>query len=1224
MSRIVDDYEEFEILTDEVDDDISMIKNDDPVTITSHKDILHASSRGCDDAGPSIDGFVCSSEEIVHFIINHTNRRRTRDREESCDCLSKHEADTHYTSLYSLIQNCQRYISVNAASGESRFDVLRTMLSAMRKNSNKKVTATGSSRALYGYYIGGRFCLGKDHREIPVCVDAFRLVYHLSLRRLSTLQTEIRESVLFDRAIDLNECVVPVGVRRALSREPSQILVKTDNGYEPRKLTMREIGLTALGNSTEEMSTAVWLTDYFELVGDRSPDSELVELEPQFKSVIYKEYCAYMTEDAREKPVAKSLFYKIWRDVFPYVRVRPCNSVQTEKCRHCALLADLRMRRKPRPSPSLVSQLHVYHRRTYMGERAAYYERRQNAIEHPDQYMSVILSGMTAQRTELPYLVNEKFNARIFPRLQGALEHGQFFTIYRTFGNVLSDANLAIHCLLLSLERRVSQFGRLPPTVFIQIDGGSKNVNKWLLAMCEFIVALRLTQCIHLTQLPVEHSHEDIDSMFGTLWEDSRQRFIITPQGQRRVVEEAFSDDNSLPFRLEDVFVVGDYQEFFQGCIDPFFAYNAKGDYTQHSWRFEGCARSRDFPLGVKTTYKAYMQDKVVELIPDDSTEWGIAAATTYCRRHPVYVADTARRVEGMYILQSVPSSNLKPAAFVPRYVNEITEVMEAVRRSFGAEGAHTTKFIDEWEAFKILYPSSMNSTDYPHYFKIPLERSLFRYLTPSAGQQGVAAVEVHLYDRPAVNSNELLYSSSVGAIERESASSEQLSNRNTTLPYTPPQIEVTDGRTSQHTPLQRAAEVATEELCNTANSKLRTLKKKQLEAIYRAMRLQETGKKDELVYRLICDYWFLLVASPLEGTAEERNAHIATAQLFVQAVHQVANIVDPRVEPFRCRISPCKRFVEPFVTKVAIIQALMEALQKAQVDLGEFPCNKKYVSMIVKSYYRDMLGLGLVDNVSEDESKYSGKKKRELKGLIRRRSLDDFLFGQKLIRLPKVGSADSRIEPDGNLPFLRCWYGGPYSLANRVITYMQDCGVACEALRKAILEFDELWPLYIRDMISTAIVVNEMDYNRAVSGAIRDEKLKELDERIRASSPDCGNASSVAGDMPGDRSSPRTPLPAIPQGVLLAAGNRRRRRRGVPGGRPRDPEGYTALTNDEEEPQEEETKECAALVSEQAGVLAVALNEYSQLRVAPNRIHQGFVACGLVVICCSTYTYSG
>eukprot|EP01031_Cornospumella_fuschlensis_P027587 gene27587-33320_t len=387
------------------------------------------------------------------------------------------------------------------------------------------------------------------------------------------------------------------------------------------------------------------------------------------------------------------------------------------------------------------------------------------------------------------------------------------------------------------------------------------------------------------------------------------------------------------------------------------------------------------------------------------------------------------------------------------------------------------------------------------------------------------------------------------------------------------------------------------------------------------------------------------------------------TAQLFVKAVHSVANIVDPRVEPFCCRISPCKQFVEPFVTKVAIIQKLMEALQAAQVDFGEFPCNKKYVNMIVKSYYRDMLGLGLVDNVSEDETKYSDKEKRELKRLIRSRSVDDFLFGQKLIRLLKVGSADSRIEPDvsygffkDNLPFFRCWYGGPYSLANRVITYMQDCGVAYAALHKAILEFDQLWPLYIRDMISTAIVVNEKDYNRAVSGAIRDEKLKELGERIRAysnasqtSSPDRArgrsdsNASSVAGDTPGDRSSRRTPLPAIPQGVVLAAGppasppasppatsasptatpavtspspaaaateaqqeqddhddheDHDDQDEGHDGACPADVrekrlslKAYTALTTeeDEEEPEEEETKECAVLVSDEASELAVA-----------------------------------
>ena len=69
---------------------------------------------------------------------------------------------------------------------------------------------------------------------------------------------------------------------------------------------------------------------------------------------------------------------------------------------------------------------------------------------------------------------------------------------------------------------------RLPDTIFYQIDGGLANSAKCVLAMCELIVARRLTKKFILTRFPVGHTHEDIDSKFGTLWRFIRSKHVYT------------------------------------------------------------------------------------------------------------------------------------------------------------------------------------------------------------------------------------------------------------------------------------------------------------------------------------------------------------------------------------------------------------------------------------------------------------------------------------------------------------------------------------------------------------------------------------------------------------------------------------------------------------------------------------------------------------------------
>ena len=49
--------------------------------------------------------------------------------------------------------------------------------------------------------------------------------------------------------------------------------------------------------------------------------------------------------------------------------------------------------------------------------------------------------------------------------------------------NVSNGSNLAVYCFLADLEEKLFREGRLPDTIFHQIDGGSENTAKMMLGV---------------------------------------------------------------------------------------------------------------------------------------------------------------------------------------------------------------------------------------------------------------------------------------------------------------------------------------------------------------------------------------------------------------------------------------------------------------------------------------------------------------------------------------------------------------------------------------------------------------------------------------------------------------------------------------------------------------------------------------------------------------------
>ena len=84
--------------------------------------------------------------------------------------------------------------------------------------------------------------------------------------------------------------------------------------------------------------------------------------------------------------------------------------------------------------------------------------------------------------------------------------------MYRSFPNLKVDTNLSIHAFLLHLETRLREDGFLPPTIYIQIDGGPDLANKSFYSIMSLLVARQVggIKKIVVTRLPVGHTHEVI------------------------------------------------------------------------------------------------------------------------------------------------------------------------------------------------------------------------------------------------------------------------------------------------------------------------------------------------------------------------------------------------------------------------------------------------------------------------------------------------------------------------------------------------------------------------------------------------------------------------------------------------------------------------------------------------------------------------------------------
>ncbi len=93
------------------------------------------------------------------------------------------------------------------------------------------------------------------------------------------------------------------------------------------------------------------------------------------------------------------------------------------------------------------------------------------------------------------------------------------------------------------------------------------------------MVARRVTRKIIVTRLMVGHTHEDIDSIFGLIWEKMKVNKSMTPGIYAQLLAAACKNKEKI-VEVHDIWAVPDYGKFFKDCISPDLGHYAKGKFV--------------------------------------------------------------------------------------------------------------------------------------------------------------------------------------------------------------------------------------------------------------------------------------------------------------------------------------------------------------------------------------------------------------------------------------------------------------------------------------------------------------------------------------------------------------------------------------------------------------------------------------------------------------------
>ena len=429
-------------------------------------------------------------------------------------------------------------------------DVIYAALKETLNNNNKTLKSTGDKIPIEfkdTFY-------GSDNtkpQEAVFCEGCMQYIYDIPQRSYERAKRIAKETILIKQKIDYIEQnygkIIPRRKKKNVEEEgalfTNVLQAKAFFGKAQKAGLSKEFAdaqdlkLMCLPSSPASTELFHFLDDFFETNCDRPPNKTENRCElpasTYSKKHIYDIYLMHHSEEECPKPASIKTFYAMWNNLFPNVKIVKYLAV-AGKCSICAEIYHMEEQCKTLQQMEDLKKIKIFHRLFVQKFKYGYYMRREKARRFRELYMSIISDGMQQEHCKNPYFANQKTNPNVVSQhIQGTISHGFQKSLNRSLPHVLNGFNVNAHVILSDIMDRLKHCEEnnecFPRTLFLQVDGGAENTAKAMFGLCEFLVEQKVFDRIELSRLPVGHTHEDIDAMFGTIWTRLRTKTMLSP-----------------------------------------------------------------------------------------------------------------------------------------------------------------------------------------------------------------------------------------------------------------------------------------------------------------------------------------------------------------------------------------------------------------------------------------------------------------------------------------------------------------------------------------------------------------------------------------------------------------------------------------------------------------------------------------------------------------------
>jgi hypothetical protein len=250
-----------------------------------------------------------------------------------------------------------------------------------------------------------------------------------------------------------------------------------------------------------------------------SPDDDSVYLPFPKRRVVHQ---IYKDQVARALLCHHGYFCHVWKKNPLITHIKLRKHLRFALCDTCVEFRDLQLIHKTTAERVVLKKAQLEHHYFIKRERQLYYCRRSRGADPTDDSMSMIVDAADQSKYALPYHYQATHSTqaalKVPVHFMGVLVHGEDVHAFTYFENFKQGNNVTIQAIHHALVTKLAREGKLPSTLFLQLDNTSKQCKgRFMLGWLGYLVLTGRFRNIVLSFLPVGHTHEDIDQVFSRL-----------------------------------------------------------------------------------------------------------------------------------------------------------------------------------------------------------------------------------------------------------------------------------------------------------------------------------------------------------------------------------------------------------------------------------------------------------------------------------------------------------------------------------------------------------------------------------------------------------------------------------------------------------------------------------------------------------------------------------